>query len=267
MGNVMMPWMPAAYACRARHWGKVVVAAVAVASLAGCGGGLPGFDGDSAQYNTSTHEFSPARQHPIFVEPTSAIVTFPTEDRGEGLGRRLSSSEVQTIASFAESYRDRGHGRMTVSAPVGVPAEGRAAALAIGVREALLGGGVAPEQVDMVTYRPLSLPDGGGSPPVFASFQRYVASTPECGFFHENVSSTGRNLPYANYGCFDQNNLAAQLVDPYDLREYRGAGGVSTPPDTQRRVLVLDAYRSAQPTASARSDDESGAVSDAVGGR
>jgi len=61
-----------------------------------------------------------------------------------------------------------------------------------------------------------------------------------------------------NFGCAVQHNIAAQVADPRDLAQSRGLG----PSDTTRRMQLLSKYEQGQSTATVKSKDQSGAVSD-----
>ena len=53
--------------------------------------------------------------------------------------------------------------------------------------------------------------------PIRLSYLRYVAEGPECGRWTTNLAEDYRNLPYPNFGCAQQRNLAAQVANPADL--------------------------------------------------
>ena len=54
-----------------------------------------------------------------------------------------------------------------------------------------------------------------------------------------NLADDRRNLPYPNFGCAQQHNLAAQIANPADLLGPR----TMDPADQERRAIVLDKYR------------------------
>ena len=61
-----------------------------------------------------------------------------------------------------------------------------------------------------------------------------------------------------NHGCATQNNLAAMVADPADLVGPK----TMTPADAGRRNTVLEKYRAGEATATQRSEQDSGAVSE-----
>jgi pilus assembly protein CpaD len=61
-----------------------------------------------------------------------------------------------------------------------------------------------------------------------------------------------RNLPYPNFGCAQQHNLAAQVANPADLLGPRTV----EPADGERRAVVFDKFRQGRPTPAEKSQDE-----------
>ena len=75
------------------------------------------------------------------------------------------------------------------------------------------------------------------------------------GFTRPDRPSVHRTL-----GCSVRTNLAAMIADPADLLANRPLD----PGDLVRREVILEKFRAGESTASIRSNQESGAVSDAV---
>jgi pilus assembly protein CpaD len=88
--------------------------------------------------------------------------------------------------------------------------------------------------------------------PIRFSYLHYVAEGPECGRWPTNLADDRRNLPYPNFGCAQQRNLAAQIANPADLLGPRS----TTPADNERRQGVLTNYERGKPTAAEKSPDE-----------
>ena len=63
---------------------------------------------------------------------------------------------------------------------------------------------------------------------------------------------TTRNLPYPNFGCAQQRNLAALIANPADLLGPR----TMEPADPERRAVVFDKYRQGEATGAEKSQDE-----------
>jgi pilus assembly protein CpaD len=145
------------------------------------------------------------------------------------------------ISAFAGNFMASGNGSITVSAPT--PEAGRQ------VADRLAANGVPRDRIMM------GAPAQGHA--VQLSFVGYGADSPPCGNWDENVSFTFYNTPTPNFGCSTQHNLAAMIADPRDLVTPQPM----TPPDTERRMTVIDKWRKGEPTASQKTAEQSGRVS------
>lgn len=81
-----------------------------------------------------------------------------------------------------------------------------------------------------------------------------------CNQTWENLSATGKDDTYQNFGCAITANLAAQIADPRDLAHPEAP----TPTDATRKSTVLDNYRQGKITSSATDDNAKGTISDAI---
>jgi pilus assembly protein CpaD len=88
--------------------------------------------------------------------------------------------------------------------------------------------------------------------PVRLAYLRYVAQGPECGHWPTNLASDPRALPYPNFGCAQQHNLAAQIANPADLLGPR----TMAPADADRRGTIMENYRQGKLTGAEKSADE-----------
>jgi pilus assembly protein CpaD len=99
------------------------------------------------------------------------------------------------------------------------------------------------------------------SQPMILAFQVYDAVAPECLQKSQvNFSDVTSNNTLPTLGCSVRTNLAAMIADPADLLGTRALA----PADVDRRSVILEKFRAGEPTGAERSDDESGAVSEAV---
>jgi pilus assembly protein CpaD len=145
------------------------------------------------------------------------------------------------LQSFASAFVGSGNGSITVSAP------NPDAARHVSDRLAALG---VPRNRIMVG----AMSQGGS---VELSYVGYGASSPACGNWPENIAWTLENTPTVNFGCATQRNLAAVIADPRDLVTPQPM----TPPDTERRMIVIEKWRKGEPTSSQKTQEQSGAVS------
>jgi pilus assembly protein CpaD len=66
------------------------------------------------------------------------------------------------------------------------------------------------------------------------------------------LANDPRALPYPNFGCAQQHNLAAQIANPADLLGPR----TMAPADADRRSVIMDRYRQGKTTGAEKSGDE-----------
>lgn len=74
----------------------------------------------------------------------------------------------------------------------------------------------------------------------------------ECGNFPKDLARTQQNDQYANFGCSQQNNIAAMVANPQDLIRPRP----QTPSDPMRRSKVIDNYRTGEATSAATEEQQ-----------
>jgi pilus assembly protein CpaD len=83
-----------------------------------------------------------------------------------------------------------------------------------------------------------------------------------CGEWPEDLTHTSQNDQYANFGCAQQNNIAAMVADKDDLWRPRK----QAPGDAMRRSKLFDKYRQGEATAAAEETKQKVTISDVGGG-
>ena len=184
---------------------KSILLAASLAPLAAC----------ALTPNGPQHAMSVAETHPITVDQQAVALRVPVDASRAGLGR----GDLARLDGLVTDYRTRGHGPITVTAPVGAASDRAAQQTAADVRAALHAFGVPYEAMNgaSMTTR------GGGD--VVVSFQTYVATAPACGRAGSEVATRLRNIRTASFGCAAQVNLAAMIADPRDLHAGGAADG------------------------------------------
>lgn len=194
---------PAAQARRDfRSARAIVAAAIAASILAACEGARIG---DEAHPKLT----DPARRHPIVVVAETATLDLAIVPSGSGAEARQYVETTRFLRSFRHEARSplvvslprqRGHGR-----PV--------AARMQAIRMVLAREGIPPRRVRIESKPgPTEHADT-----ITLSYDRIAAIGPTCGDWSENVTRNTNNLPYPNYGCASQRNLAAMISNPTDL--------------------------------------------------
>ena len=96
--------------------------------------------------------------------------------------------------------------------------------------------------------------------PVVVSLVTVEAVGPNCRGHWGNMAATGDNNVTKHFGCAAAANLAAMVADPRDLQH----PSAETPSDAGRRAVILAKYRKGDVTSSAKDEQASGTVSQAV---
>jgi pilus assembly protein CpaD len=185
------------------------------------------------------------KRFPIMVEPRVQTLHVGVDSGG------LDPASVNDLQRFTRDYLRNGSGLIRVSAPRRIPQAANT------VADQLADFGVPRNRI--VT----GLDDvANPADEVRVSYVGYVASTEPCGDWSSNITFTSANAPTPNFGCATQHNLAAMVADPRDLVTPKPLG----PEDAARRLTILDKYRKGELTATAKSGEQSGVVSNAVAG-
>lgn len=169
----------------------------------------------------------------------------------------LSMKDRERIESFVQTYRSKGHGPLIMSLPETSDNSQLAVSAVVTAREIAWQNGVEYDEIAGSSHGA----DSDKSEPMILAFQVYDAVAPDCKSMAEyDVSDVRSNNEMPSLGCSVRTNLAAMIADPADLLGQREI----TSADPLRRKVILDKFRQGESTASARSSDESGTVSDAV---
>jgi pilus assembly protein CpaD len=84
-----------------------------------------------------------------------------------------------------------------------------------------------------------------GSPAIRLAYQRPVAVPPACDRWPENMGRNDERIPYANWGCATQHNLAVMVDNARDLRQPQA----EDPRSGERRSAGWSAYAGSAPEA------------------
>ena len=207
---------------------------------------LAGCMNDSATVRSPEFGFLPQERYPIAVEAQMAVYQIPLNAARNDVDPR----EENDLRQIAVDYLANGSGSIALSA------SGNDRDVTARVSDRLVILGVPADRI-MITAD--SGPQFG--PQARVSFVRYRADPVPCGNWSESLAVTYENKPTPNFGCATQHNLAVEVADPHDLV----APKTLEPGDALRSLAVLDKYRQGQATVAAKSQEQSGAVTTAVG--
>lgn len=219
---------------------RAVGLACAVLALAGCK------HMDQGTQVAGWSLVDPIQRHPILVSEEPSILSLHVGRGSDGLNPHQRAEVLEFGHHFKAS--DAGNSRIVVSVPSGSGNEVAAMGVAGDVRELLVDSGFSESTVVVESYH-----SGAASPPVKISYMRYVARGPDCGHdWSENLARDSNNAGYPNFGCTNQKNLAAMIVNPGDLLAPRTMGDRYA----DRRDAVMNAWVQGKTTGSEKSQDE-----------
>jgi pilus assembly protein CpaD len=171
-------------------------------------------------------------RHPIEVARGTVKLQVPTRSA------TLNGSEQDAVRRLAQQANETNTSEVHVQRPAGGMVGN---AVAGRVAQLLEQEGVAPHRIKHSSYK------AGAHAPVVILFSRKFAVTKECGDWSDNLSETYSNQNYANFGCAQQHNLAAQIANPSDIETPR----TSTSASATRRAQVFEKYINGEDTNSA----------------
>jgi pilus assembly protein CpaD len=180
----------------------------ATATLAGCagvGGGTPA-DNPVRRAEVTRTVLEAHTPRPVAVEARLMV-------GASGTGA-LTPEERAQVASFAADFVRLGRGSLVISTPANSQNAQAAAMLAQEAQRTLFVNGVEFEKIAGGAYQ------AGGQPvaPVVLSFARYEVEPQRCTPWSQiDPRRTANNSATERFGCAQNQNLAAMIVDPGDL--------------------------------------------------
>ncbi len=193
----------------------------------------------------------PSQRHPIRVSKQDRHTDFVVR-RGD---RGLNKSDKERFRTLIRRYKTNGVGQLFVRAPVGAPNEVAVGRALRQFRNVMKEEQIPRRAVHFATF----VPQGDPEAPITVSYKGYVAKGPECGLWTRNLAESRQNLPYENFGCAQQQNLAAMVDNPKDLVVPRHMD----PRDGERRDVLWSKYIKGEDTTSKKSKDQNAGISEA----
>lgn len=177
------------------------VAGLLALVIAGCDHGrLP----DQAH----TELTDPTKRHPISVVVDRAELDISI--RGDASRRRALANLEAT--RFARTYAKDGRGPLVIAIPGKFEQRHASFDRVRDIQTTLEREGIPAERV-----RVRRKPAGHPQDTITLSYDRIAAVGPVCGDWSENIAQNPQELPYANWGCASQRNLAHMIANPTDL--------------------------------------------------
>jgi pilus assembly protein CpaD len=227
------------------------VAMGAVLALSGCGGGRSVHEEAAAEKVDQAHlKRTLLEAHNPEATPVEARIAISAASGATG----ISAQEAADLKSFGQDYVKLGRGNVVVSIPANATNSQSAAYVAQDVQRILFMSGVDYARIVSGPYQA----QGQGDAPILVSFGRYEAKPMKCQPWSEiDPRKTASNMPADRFGCAQNANLAAMIVDPGDFLADRK----DAPKDGARLQKGLDMTRKGEVP------KVSGAVAGGGGGR
>ena len=224
--------------CARRRLQSVALVAAAALTLGACKHNDE-YNGEVAGWTL----IDASQRHPILVSQEPETLNISTSAGARG----LSPQQRGRVVNFAQRARasDAGNSKMVISVPTGGRNEISSMYAVQDIRKLLTDIGFQQSSVSVeASY------DSHG--PIQLSYLRYVAEAPECRNWSQNLARDPQNLPYPDFGCANQRNLAAMVANPADLLGPR----TQTERYSDRRNVTLDKYIGGEVSGAEKSNEE-----------
>jgi len=169
----------------------------------------------------------------------------------------INKHPTHAVGEFIANYGRHGEGPLYMHVPSTI-AGGRGVQEAQAlIRQNMNRYGVPQSQVSIANYQPYN----GGASPVVVSYKRLQAELRDCRSLGDLTRTSG-NMPYAEFGCSANSNLAAMIENPNQFLAPYPMG----PPNAERRKDVYDKYIAGENPASEQPDRQEISSTQATGG-
>jgi pilus assembly protein CpaD len=227
--------MPTARTIPSRSPARVLACGVALATLTALSAGCS----TTGTSDVDLRDYDFRQRHPILISNAPETLDMPVGMRGPAL-----SPEIETaIRHYVAEYRADGTGAITIQTPTGSANEVAAASTGRAVHYALVRAGVPRNRIQVAPY---SVDDRSQVAPLRLSYLRVKAVVPHCGVWPDGSEANAANAGYYNFGCAQQQNLAAMVANPADLIRPRPL----QPANGARRAKVITNYGKGEETKS-----------------
>ncbi len=209
---------------RSRAAARALFAGCALLAVAACERGYRISD------ETAIMLQDPAQRHPIELGSKRRSLDIELPYGREG----LVGSQLSDVHRFVGRYKAEGTGRLSIATPSNARDRELVNRVLSDLGEIAGDHGVPRRAIEVVRVPGRDK----GWPTVRLSYSRLTAVPPDCGNWPEEVSVDYDRVPYENYGCATQRNLAVMIDNPRDLVTPRA----ETDRAAERRQKTFDKY-------------------------
>lgn len=171
---------------------------------------------------------NPATHHPIAY--TTSPETLLVEVAPHGMG--LSQNQAADVWRFVERFKAESTGSLRVEIPG--KSKSTVSKSVMQIEGIVQNAGIDPRAVDMVQVGGKSVHASA----IVLTYDRTVAVPPDCGDWSDDLGKNRERLPYNNFGCATQRNLALTVNNGRDLQMPQQ----ETPRSSERRSAQWSEY-------------------------
>lgn len=151
----------------------------------------------------------PVKRHPIAYSSRPEILFVEVAPGGAG----LSANQEADVYRFVERYKAESTGALRIAAPRSAGKHLAISGSARQIESIVRNAGVPPHAVETSRYAG----DTGGAPALQLSYDRTLAVAPQCADWGTDLGENRERLPFNNFGCATQRNLALNVANGRDL--------------------------------------------------
>jgi len=182
---------------------RLVLAALCCSGLVACEANMPDYD-----YR---------ERYPIKVEQRVALLVLDP-----GPGGTVMAQDLAAVNEFATDYGKRSAGAITIDVGANSRSDPLATHFGSQIVDVLAARGIPRSHV---TFNYVTDPEAAKYGRAVMQFPIYVALVDECGTFKDQPGFTPLNENSWGFGCANQRNLAAMVVNPRDLIDAQASTG------------------------------------------
>ena len=166
---------------------------------------------------------NPATHHPISYGTSPETLFVEVGPQGNG----LSQNQQADVWRFVDRYKAESTGSLRIDAPKSARGHLAVSRSMRQVEEIVQNAGIDPRAIQVVRQSGKSSHAGA----LVLAYDRTIAVPPECGDWSDDLGENRERLPYNNFGCATQRNLALTVANGRDLQSPQQ----ETPRSSERR--------------------------------
>ena len=128
--------------------------------------------------------------------------------------RGLSANQEADVYRFVQRYKSESTGSLRIGAPKSAGGHLAVSQSMRQVEDIVRNAGIDPRAIHVARYSGLSK----HGPALKLDYDKTIAEPPQCGDWSDDLGVNRERLPYNNFGCATQRNLALTVANARDLQ-------------------------------------------------